>query len=540
MLSAPHATHLWASRADKQYPNFQRYIQSLREQDPELYQEWRTMASMKTPKRTRMSNKRRKAAASSSTVNKQEKVTKQRARQHTAQHATGTDQQEVPTQHDTDEPDHRKAIKVQSTKEWAPDPTPPELTTVWTVPRQELPDKPLELHPDLFWSISNKAVQRWGQQFDTMGTAGCFRLRSTTTTGMKDVWVANKAIPKLRDRTMLIIPSRKSIRATLKRILTATQKSPETAVLVLLPQVLLEQDDVGTFMHAYASRGETYRQGALFKEVGAKEYMQLNQAVHEFWIDPAGERLPHLTERQQRQLENLLAEFKGQLGDANTSAANRQSEAREHVPYVRLPVKPDHERGSDTPFKKNPKVRQLTIDFVRDLAARGLISRCTAEEAVFVCNSLMLPKPNGKHRFVCTFSQLNANMTKDPYGMRTLDAVLTALEGSTWFSVLDVVDGFFNLPLYPADRGYTAFHTPIGVYKWNVLPQGTAASPQIFQRTMVLGVPVEKRYRLDGRHTGPQRYFRSAPTTLATSARGGAQVWSGLQQGEAQAVSTLC
>ena len=68
--------------------------------------------------------------------------------------------------------------------------------------------------------------------------------------------------------------------------------------------------------------------------------------------------------------------------------------------------------------------------------------------------------------------------------MRTLDAVLTALQGRTWFSVLDVVDGFFNLPLYPADRGYTAFHTSIGLFKWDVLPQGTAASPQIFQRTM--------------------------------------------------------
>ena len=68
--------------------------------------------------------------------------------------------------------------------------------------------------------------------------------------------------------------------------------------------------------------------------------------------------------------------------------------------------------------------------------------------------------------------------------MRTTDAVLTALQGSTWFSVLDVVDGFFNLPLYPADRGYTAFHTPLGLFKWNVLPQGTAASPQLFQRMM--------------------------------------------------------
>ena len=49
---------------------------------------------------------------------------------------------------------------------------------------------------------------------------------------------------------------------------------------------------------------------------------------------------------------------------------------------------------------------------------------------------------------------------------------------------IDLVDGFFSLPLYPADRGFTAFHTPLGLYKWEVLPQGTSASPAIFQRMM--------------------------------------------------------
>ena len=75
-------------------------------------------------------------------------------------------------------------------------------------------------------------------------------------------------------------------------------------------------------------------------------------------------------------------------------------------------------------------------------------------------------------------------MIRDPYGMRTLDAVMTALQGNSWFTTIDLVDGFFSLPLYPADRGFTAFHTPIGTYKWDVLPQGTAASPAIFQRVM--------------------------------------------------------
>ena len=226
------------------------------------------------------------------------------------------------------------------------------------------------------------------------------------------------------------------------------------------------------------------RQGPLFKKVGSEHYLQLNQAVHEFWLDPAGERLPNLTAAQQAKLDALMHKYRRQIGDANTSAAARQSNAETHIPYVRLPVKKGYTPAADAPFKKNPTVRQLTIDFVRDMQSRGLVSRCTPEEATFVCNSLMLPKPSGKYRFVCTFTKLNANMVKDPYGMRTLDAVMTAMEGSTWFSVLDIVDGFFNLPLYPADRGYTVFHTPIGVFKWNVLPQGTAASPQIFQRTM--------------------------------------------------------
>ena len=101
-----------------------------------------------------------------------------------------------------------------------------------------------------------------------------------------------------------------------------------------------------------------------------------------------------------------------------------------------------------------------------------------------MCNPLCLPKGPDRYRFVCTFKDLNANLLKDPYGMRTLDAVMVSLEGNSWFTTIDLVDGFFSLPLYPADRGFTAFHTPIGLYKWNVLPQGTAASPAIFQRVM--------------------------------------------------------
>ena len=104
-----------------------------------------------------------------------------------------------------------------SHKPWRPDPTPPHLTEVLPIPKQTLPEQPLEIHPELFWSLVKKASQRWNRGFDTMGSAGCFRLRSR---GEKDTWIPNKHhVPQLSDRTMLIIPSPKSVKATLKRVI---------------------------------------------------------------------------------------------------------------------------------------------------------------------------------------------------------------------------------------------------------------------------------------------------------------------------------
>ena len=199
----------------------------------------------------------------------------------------------------------------------------------------------------------------------------------------------------------------------------------------------------------------------------------------EYWFDGRQHALASLSKYQRLKLERLLEEFKDCVGDRFDR--HKQPDT---VPYVRLPVKADYVPHREPPFKKNPKMREIAIKFVEDLERKGLISRCTDQEGVFVCNSLTIPKADERYRFVCTFSGLNKNMLKDPYGMQTLDEVLTALEGCSWFTTVDLVDGFFSLPLYPADRAFTAFHTPLGLFKWNVLPQGTSASPAIFQRMM--------------------------------------------------------
>ena len=364
----------------------------------------------------------------------------------------------------------------QTSKSWRWDPTPPHLTTPIPKIGDDLPKDPVAFHPEFFQSLQRKDRLRWARDLKAVVQGGLRKRLDQGQGGYRPSPVDGG--PASQGTTTLFLPRPGRVLKMLRGVYDMREKDPRTAALFLLPIDYIQSDDVQLFLHACCQRGETYRYGTLFRRQGSSEWLQLNQAVAEFWFDPRSVVLADLTPGQQRELDALLEEFKDCIGDTTT---------REHqkgIPYVRLPVKEDYVPCSDPPFKKNPKVTQLTIDFVRSLLKRGLISRCTDNEAVFVCNSLCIPKTGDKYRFVCTFSGLNKNMLKDPYGMITTDAVMSALEGMEWFTTIDLVDGFFALPLYPADRGYTAFHTPIGLFKWNVLPQGTAASPAIFQRMM--------------------------------------------------------
>ena len=107
--------------------------------------------------------------------------------------------------------------------------------------------------------------------------------------------------------------------------------------------------------------------------------------MHEFWFDPESAPRPQLTRLQRKLLDRLTKEFESCLGDSNTSNAKSQSQASEDIPYIRLPVKKDYVRSSDPPFKKNPKTRQLTIDFVRDLERRGSIDQPLYRRGAGVC-----------------------------------------------------------------------------------------------------------------------------------------------------------
>ena len=65
-----------------------------------------------------------------------------------------------------------------------------------------------------------------------------------------------------------------------------------------------------------------------------------------------------------------------------------------------------------------------------------------------------------------------------------IDESLDALAGSKFFSTLDLVRGYWQVPLDEDEQEKSAFATRSGLWKWRVLPFGLTSASATFQRLM--------------------------------------------------------
>ena len=66
--------------------------------------------------------------------------------------------------------------------------------------------------------------------------------------------------------------------------------------------------------------------------------------------------------------------------------------------------------------------------------------------------------------------------------MPTVDELLRDMNGSQFFSKLDLKMGFYQFVLSPESRDITTFSTHVGTYRYKRLMFGISAAPEIYQR----------------------------------------------------------
>ena len=87
-------------------------------------------------------------------------------------------------------------------------------------------------------------------------------------------------------------------------------------------------------------------------------------------------------------------------------------------------------------------------------------------------------------RLCIDYRRLNAVTKKNAYLLPRKDDSLDALAGSTYFSTLDLVSGYWQVPLDQDAREKSAFVMRGGLWQWKVLPFGLTSAPATIERLM--------------------------------------------------------
>lgn len=132
-----------------------------------------------------------------------------------------------------------------------------------------------------------------------------------------------------------------------------------------------------------------------------------------------------------------------------------------------------------TPRRFAPKEKQILEKTIEEWLKAGIIKESASEYASPVT---LAPKKNGSMRVCVDYRQLNRKILKDCFPMRNIEDQIDSLKSSKVFTVLDLKNSFFHVPVEKSSQKYTSFVTHMGQYEFVMTPFGLSVSPASFSR----------------------------------------------------------
>ena len=180
---------------------------------------------------------------------------------------------------------------------------------------------------------------------------------------------------------------------------------------------------------------------------------------------------------QQEKLFHLLWQYEDVFSRSN------QILGKTDVLQFEIELKEDAVPFKARPYRSNPHVRQEIRRQVQEMIDKDIIEPSSSN---FGSPVLLVSKPDGSYRFCIDYRKLNAMTKVDCHPIPRSDDCLESLgaSGAKYFSSLDLESGYWQLPVHPKSRPYTAFVTHDGLYQCKRMSFGLVNAPSVFTRLM--------------------------------------------------------
>ena len=129
---------------------------------------------------------------------------------------------------------------------------------------------------------------------------------------------------------------------------------------------------------------------------------------------------------------------------------------------------PFRDRLRNLPWSRRPFVDNQLDAFERS----GVIYKadpgdCPYASAIVVVSKKEVDPSKDPFRLCIDYRRLNADTVKDSYPLPRIDDILINLRGKKFFASVDLLSGYMQIGVDPADRKKTAFVTHRGLYVFN-------------------------------------------------------------------------
>lgn len=179
--------------------------------------------------------------------------------------------------------------------------------------------------------------------------------------------------------------------------------------------------------------------------------------------------MEHLDDSQKDDLVSLIQSFLTVFQD---------------VPKSTSVLAHDVDVGSTSPIRQHPyrvnkKKREVMKGEVDYLLKHDMAKR---SHSAWSSPCILVPKPDGTSRLCTDYRRVNAVTVPDSYPLPRIEDCIDQIGSAVFVSKLDLLKGYWQVPLTPRASDISAFVTPDNFVQYTVMPFGMCNAPATFQR----------------------------------------------------------